>query len=302
VLPYGIFMTLKDLLALEGIDPTQVIALRHTLQLPLNTQLLGRIADADRAAFNLYQRIQRGQTAMAIGALAGQGYIASFIGQCAAQATFVGLYKVGGFANVEQQDLAEFTDWQILADLGFTPQTMFGAGPEASIIFELQETPTFQNWSGKLIIDWPAPDISWRRRVHDNIMPIRAITEETRFAPPMPPWRDLLVKWQEISTLPPSWRVALSHWRGVYFIHDSSDGKGYVGSAYGDNNIIGRWDEYAQTGHGGAVGLYGRDPNNFTFSILERVAPEADIAEVVAIENSWKKRLHTYIPDGINHN
>lgn len=100
--------------------------------------------------------------------------------------------------------------------------------------------------------------------------------------------------------LPPSWRVALSHWRGIYFIHDHSDGKGYVGSAYGENNLMGRWDYYAQTGHGDVVGLQNRDPKNFTFSILERVAPETDIAKIVAIENSWKRRLHTYIPTGMN--
>lgn len=134
-------------------------------------------------------------------------------------------------------------------------------------------------------------------------MPVRAIIEESNFAPPMPHWRDLLVKWQEISMLPLSWRVALSHWRGIYFIYDHSDGKGYVGSAYGQDNLIGRWDYYAQSGHGGNAALLGRNPQNFTFSILERVAPGADVAEVVAIENSWKKRLHTYIPDGMNlHN
>lgn len=100
--------------------------------------------------------------------------------------------------------------------------------------------------------------------------------------------------------LPPSWRAALSHWCGIYFIYDQSDGKGYVGSAYGQDNLIGRWDCYARTGHGGNVELRGREPKNFTFSILERVEDGSSVAEVVAIENSWKKRLHTYIPDGLN--
>lgn len=295
-------MTLNDLLNIEGIDPADVIVLRHTLQSPLSTELLGRLVDARPAAFDLYQSIQGGPTAAAITALAGRGYIASFIGQRAGQATFVGIYKVQGVLGIAPKDLAFLQEWAVLADLGFTLPMMFGVDPKASCMIELQKTPVLQDWSGKLIVDWPPPAISWRRRAHENTMPIHAITEESNFSPPMPHWRDLLIKWQEISTLPQSWRVALSHWRGIYFIYDSSDGKGYVGSAYGANNLIGRWDYYSQVGHGDVVDLIDRDPRNFTFSILERVAPGADIAEVVSIENSWKKRLHTYAPQGMNLN
>lgn len=295
-------MTLNDLLNLQGIDPANVIVLRHTLQGPLSTDLLGRLVDVRPAAFELYQSIQGGPTAAAISSLAGRGYIASFIGQRAAKATFVGLYKIEGFSNVTPQDMAAMPEWAGLADLGFTLPVMFGADLNASRMFDLKETPVLQSWSGKLIIDWPPPAISWWRWAHQNTMPVCAIIEQSNFVPPMPDWRDLIVKWHEISTLPPSWRVALSYWRGIYFIYDRSDGKGYVGSAYGQDNLIGRWDYYAQTGHGDVVGLQGRNPANLTFSILERVAPGADVAEVVAIENSWKKRLHTYVPDGMNLN
>ena len=41
------------------------------------------------------------------------------------------------------------------------------------------------------------------------------------------------------------WKSALSQWRGVYFIFDATDGKGYVGSAYGSGNLLGRWLNYA---------------------------------------------------------
>ena len=233
-------MTLNDLLSLEGIDPAEVIVLRHTLRAPLRTELLGRLVDAHPAAFNLYQSIQGGPTAAAITALAGRGYVASFIGQSAGQATFVGIYKVAGVVGIVPEDLTGLAEWAELAASGFTRQDMFGADLGPSRIFDLQQSPVLQRWSGKLIIDWPPPAIQWCRWAHQNTMPVRAITEESNFAPPMPYWRDLLVKWQEISMLPPSWRVALSHWRGIYFIYDHSDGKGYVGSAYGEKNLIGR--------------------------------------------------------------
>jgi hypothetical protein len=89
------------------------------------------------------------------------------------------------------------------------------------------------------------------------------------------------------------WRDALEHWRGIYFILDASDGRGYTGSAYADTNILGRWLDYAASGHCGNVQLRGRDPQTFRFSILERVSPDLSAEEVIRREASWKTRLHT---------
>ena len=38
----------------------------------------------------------------------------------------------------------------------------------------------------------------------------------------------------------------------------------------------------------------------FRFSIIQIVAHDLSSAEVVAIENTWKKRLHTQSPFGLN--
>ncbi len=94
--------------------------------------------------------------------------------------------------------------------------------------------------------------------------------------------------------------LALSQWRGIYYIFDSSDCKGYVGSASGEYNIYGRWLNYAASGHGGNKWLKKRDSSNFSFSILQRVSPDMDTVEIIRIENSWKERLHTRYPFGLN--
>ena len=94
----------------------------------------------------------------------------------------------------------------------------------------------------------------------------------------------------------------LSEWRGVYFIFDTLDGKGYVGSAYGESNLLGRWLNYAASGHGGNRLLRQRDPRTFQFTILQRVSPDLDATAVVQLEGSWKRRLHTYAPYGLNDN
>jgi hypothetical protein len=45
--------------------------------------------------------------------------------------------------------------------------------------------------------------------------------------------------------------VEAIEWRGIYYIFDVSDGKGYVGSAYGNDDLLGRWMNYTSVGHGG---------------------------------------------------
>ena len=55
-------------------------------------------------------------------------------------------------------------------------------------------------------------------------------------------------------------------------------------------------------GHGGNSLLRQRDPKNFQFSILQRVSPDMDARDLIQIENSWKKRLHTRSPEGLNDN
>jgi len=92
---------------------------------------------------------------------------------------------------------------------------------------------------------------------------------------------------------PSTWKAALRQWRGIYFIFDESDGQGYVGAAYGTDNLLGRWLNYAARGHGGNKELRKRDPGHFRFSILERVSPDMEAADVIRLESSWKDRLHT---------
>ena len=80
---------------------------------------------------------------------------------------------------------------------------------------------------------------------------------------------------------------------GGYLIFDKSDAKAYVGSAYGADNILGRWLQYAANGDGGNVQLTGRGPTKVHFSILQRVSPDMEAADVIVLEAAWKDRLHT---------
>ena len=71
---------------------------------------------------------------------------------------------------------------------------------------------------------------------------------------------------------------------------------------YGSENLLQRWLNYAASGHGGNRLLREREPENFQFTILERVSPDMDAEDVITLETRWKKRLHTRSPDGLNDN
>jgi hypothetical protein len=91
-------------------------------------------------------------------------------------------------------------------------------------------------------------------------------------------------------------------WRGIYYIFYPSDGKGYVGSAYGENNLYGRWAYHVKVG-GDSVQLRKRQSENFEFSMLEILRPNADPQEAIDKEGTWKRRLHTRMSEGgLNEN
>lgn len=155
---------------------------------------------------------------------------------------------------------------------------------------------------GRLIVGWPGIERSWWRWASRNRFEVHAIHEESRLIRPLPPWNELVLTWPELPLLPASWRQAISQWRGVYYIFDTELKQGYVGSACGAENILGRWKHYGVSGHGGNRLLKKRRPEQFKFSILELVSPSMSPLELIEIENRWKQRLHTRAPLGLNDN
>lgn len=97
-----------------------------------------------------------------------------------------------------------------------------------------------------------------------------------------------------------SWRTALSNVNGVYIITDTTNGKHYIGSAYGGGGIWNRWSSYAATGHGGnkeLVELLNGEGKgiehamNFLFTILELIDLNASKDHVICRESHWKDAL-----------
>lgn len=293
-------MDFNSLLVSAGYDPTHVVVLRHRPTEPPLRRALPWLAVERPEVFNSYQRIHGPAVERALDKLRGKGYVAAFIGLTAGKAVFVGLYKIEPTCTPLTHDnfwkIKEHRELQKLGDRGLTEEC------DQIIRFDLTETNFHTLWKGRLVVEWTGGERSWWRRAHNNQLAVLAIHEDSLFEAEMPKWSDLALTWNDLRVIPTRWKQALAHWRGVYFIYDTTDCKGYVGAAYGSDNLLGRWQNYAATGHGGNKLLRARNPEDFIFSILQRVSPDLDADEVIRLENSWKLRLHTRHPGGLNDN
>jgi len=289
-------MDLNDLLLKKDIDPKRV--LRHRPSEPGLNKVLPWLAAEKPDVFNAYQQIQGEKVEKAISSAA---YVASFIGHEPGKVLFVGLYSVKGSKRLTREEY-----WQVPAYIemkefgmkGFTGED----GRSSTLWFDLAPTEFYASWKGKLVVHWPPPERSWWRRAHKNNIPVLAILAESALDATMPQWDEIELTWEELGVLPTRWKSPLSQWRGIYYIFDTSDGKGYVGSADGDINLLGRWLNYSASGHGGNSLLRKRDPRHFRFTILQRVSPDMDANDVIRPEGTWKDRLHTRQPYGMNDN
>ncbi|HEX8920881.1 MAG TPA: GIY-YIG nuclease family protein [Pyrinomonadaceae bacterium] len=294
-------MNLNDLLRGKGIDPQQVLVLRHRPHEPELNKVFPWLAAERPDMFNAYQQAQRENVERVMHMMTGTGYLASFIGREPGKALFVGLYSIKGSSSITRKQY-----WKIPSNIELKTFGMKGfteEDPRSSCLwFELSLTDFYAHWKGKLIVGWPGLELSWWRRAHRNKFPVLAILEDSALETAMPSWDKIVLEWEQLRILPTRWKSALLQWRGIYYIFDISDGKGYVGSAYGESNLLGRWQNYAARGHGGNSLLRRRDPRNFRFTILQRVSPDMDARDVIRLEVSWKQRLHTRVPYGLNDN
>ena len=105
----------------------------------------------------------------------------------------------------------------------------------------------------------------------------------------------------EIDALPKGWADALSASQGVYLLTCPRTREQYVGSATGADGFLGRWREYARTGHGGNIALKSRDPSDYQVSILEVAGSASTLLDILQMEQRWKAKLQS-IEMGLNRN
>lgn len=295
-------MEFNDLLRGAGFEMKDVAVMLHQPSVAgQRGALLALVNDHP----DLFERYQDNHPKGPEATLKARKYAASFVVNDAGEARFVGMYEIAAWAFRSYADMMQDPQRRALCALihgegavGLEEETADGRA-----IFDLRAMPTFSKLKGRLVVPRPAGR-AYVRLAENCVLPISRVDETARFIPPMPPWDTLVMTALDIRAMAQSWADRLSQWRGIYHIVDMSDGARYVGSAYGADNILGRWRAHVQRDKGATVELAKRDPSHFRFSILELLAPTAGMDDVIAREGSWKQRLATRDVDigGLNKN
>lgn len=293
-------MFFQDILRLHDIPERDVALCLHKPSDPITRRTLAVLVEERPDLFDAFQATH---SELAEATIRNRRYFASFLSLLPGEATFLGLFEREVGPTLTEQD------WLHDARLREMNERVEGhrstvkekarqlAGRTLFQLTPLAQTSTYEK---RLICRDPGGR-NYLRRADTTPLEVLEFSREGRVAPTMPNWRELTLTSAELSTLPRDWEFTLRAWRGVYLIVDEDDGARYVGSAYGLENLLGRWRQHVARDRGITVGLSKRSPASFRFSILELVSPTVPDQDVIAAETTWKLRLDT-LRFGLNGN
>ncbi len=268
---------LSDILKRVGLDITKVKLIRHSLNHK-------NFKDCYEAGFiKEYTQIQKKDFSE------GYEYWITFISDKGTSAKLDACYKVNGFV----------LNTLNVAPKGFPRLEMFD-GEHG--YFDLMRTDILQDMSGRLIIDWGKATIQWCQKA-TNEKPVLAIQANHRMA--FIGYENIVLSFNELkeiledSITYDNWHTALSSVYAIYLITDKTNGKQYIGSAYGQGGLLSRWNCYVDTKHGNNKEMqelicdYPERYKDFQFSILQILPKTITDEEVIKLESLYKKKLLT---------
>jgi len=125
--------------------------------------------------------------------------------------------------------------------------------------YDYEDLPEYEKYVGRLIVKFKNKAQTMIRNAESVIDDcyVSQILPDTFDNDMFPGYDKINVSWDELRRVieKDNWKTALQNQKGVYLMTDISNGKKYIGSAYGENMILGRWRAYVKNGHGGNVGL-----------------------------------------------
>ena len=181
--------------------------------------------------------------------------------------------------------------------------------------YNLQEVEGFEALKDKVVIDWGKGTLSWMQN-WQTTKEVRRI-EQMSIGDDIPyfsRYEDVILTFPQLKKVveDKEWKSKLESLNCVYLILDKKTGKQYVGVTYKDmkpgikNGILGRWTEYAQSGHGNNKRLMEIIANeglndaeqNFQWTILEtlplNVTPKVAIDRETLYKEKFGTREHGY--------
>jgi len=268
----------NHLLEDAGLPLATVKLVRHQDNRSKRDRTPYRLWRTRRDEFELYQRLQSKPR------FTGASHLASFAATPTGETLFIGLYDVG----------------EVGVAAPGTIDPVLGIDVGGHQLYELTRNAALDRYEGRVVIDWGLGFRTWVQNAKSNdkaILEIRREVEEERF-PGLLAFRRPI---DEMDTMPTSWRTVLSEARGVYLLVCRQTGKPYVGAAYGGDGFLGRWEEYAASGHGGNLGMKAHVHKDYAVSILEVASSSATEADICALEAAWKDKLLS-MQFGLNQN
>ena len=279
-------ITLYQLFNHYGLSPQDVKLVRHSnAEIPILETFRNNIKKLEA-----YQSIQRPKR------FSGASYIAVFAPSIATSALFLGIWEIGN--SLKSKDYTP--EIHSMIDYHNFPTSWH---EEKGEWYNLTRSHLLEDLSERLVIEWGKATVAWVQNKDKKILQIKAkgsIGDFNSYDEVKLDYYSLknIINDRESNI---SWVTALSSVNGIYLIKDKKSGKLYVGSAYGENGILGRWSNYSQSGHAGNKDLKELDPVFFEFSILEIVPSTTSADEVIRREGRWKNKLGTR-EFGLNNN
>lgn len=182
---------------------------------------------------------------------------------------------------------------------------------------KVEPVSELDKFKGILVVDWRNKNQAWRytnRNIID-VIPVYEILHESykTLQLEFPGFDNISLSYNKLKRVihHKGWQQALSSVYGVYVITDTVTGKQYVGSAYGDQGVYGRWVTYLTAGFDEHELENNHYPNkklkdivddkgiqyiqnNFQYSLLE-IFSKNESGKTKALEREiyWKNVLRT---------
>ncbi|MBS1979419.1 MAG: GIY-YIG nuclease family protein [Bacteroidetes bacterium] len=266
-------ITIQELLFNRGLDrQAKTKLVRHK-----DTRIdLYNAYRTNRELFLKYQQQQSKEV------FTGVDYIISFIGEQGLLSRFVGVYKVLRCRQLPKTQISVIK----------TPY---------QIEYDFEEILRFDDLKERVMVKW-SNAISWHQWIKNEmeVIEIHPGLHYKHFTD----YSDFILDFSELKEIITNgyndWKRMLSGVKGIYLISDTKTGKLYVGSAYGEDGIWGRWNSYVSTnGHGGnkqlkeLVGKKKDYADNFQFSILMILPKTITADQAIEKERLLKNKLGT---------
>jgi hypothetical protein len=265
-------ITIQELLFNRGLDKSSKVKLVRHKDSRIDLYNAYR---TNRELFLKYQQQQSKEV------FKGVDYVVSFIGEESVQSRFVGVYKVLGCRNF--------------------PKKPSVIGATHCLEYDLEEMMDFADLKERVIVKWSNP-ISWHQWIKNEmeVIEIHPGLHYKHFTD----YSDFILNFNELKEIITNgysdWKRMLPGAKGIYLISDTKTGKLYVGSAYGEDGIWGRWNSYVSTnGHGGNKQLKELIAKKedyakyFQFSVLMILPKTITADQAIEKERLFKNKLGT---------